>query len=158
MRPWSAEWTRLCLTTLYGFHSLQLCSADPCRPFDAARDGLSIGEAAAFALLERVPDNLDADDVLLLGVGESSDAHHMSAPHPDGAGARRAMQAALRDRAELAARLPSTTSICTAPALRATTARRARRSAGVFGAGTPCSSTKGATRSYAGRRRRARRP
>src|SRR6202044_2179425 len=43
----------LCLTTLYGFHSLQLCSALPCRPFDVARDGISIGEAAAFALLER---------------------------------------------------------------------------------------------------------
>ena len=46
----------LCLTTLYGFHSLQLTSAAPCRPFDVARDGISIGEAAAFALLERVPE------------------------------------------------------------------------------------------------------
>src|SRR2546430_8837845 len=43
----------LCLTTLYGFHSLQLVSSRPCRPFDVARDGISIGEAAAFALLER---------------------------------------------------------------------------------------------------------
>ena len=43
----------LCLTTLYGFHSLQLVSPLPCRPFDAARDGISIGEAAAFVLLER---------------------------------------------------------------------------------------------------------
>ena len=85
----------LCLTTLYGFHSLQLCSAAPCRPFDVARDGISIGEAAAFALLERVPGTLDGDDVLLLGIGESSDAYHMSAPHPEGLGARRAMQAAL---------------------------------------------------------------
>ena len=49
----------LCLTTLYGFHSLQLVSSLPCRPFDVARDGISIGEAAAFALLERAPDNLD---------------------------------------------------------------------------------------------------
>ncbi len=46
----------LCLTTLYGFHSLQLSSAAPCRPFDVARDGISIGEAAAFAVLERQPD------------------------------------------------------------------------------------------------------
>ena len=43
----------LCLTTLYGFHSLQLTLTRPCRPFDTARDGISIGEAAAFALLER---------------------------------------------------------------------------------------------------------
>ncbi len=85
----------LCLTTLYGFHSLQLSSSSPCRPFDAARDGISIGEAAAFALLERAPDAMNGNDVLLLGVGESSDAYHMSAPHPAGDGARRAMQAGL---------------------------------------------------------------
>jgi 3-oxoacyl-[acyl-carrier-protein] synthase-1 len=85
----------LCLTTLYGFHSLQLSSPGPCRPFDVARDGISIGEAAAFALLERPTGNGAGDDVLLLGVGESSDAYHMSAPHPEGHGARRAMQSAL---------------------------------------------------------------
>src|SRR6201999_3646749 len=76
----------LCLTTLYGFHSLQLVSPSPCRPFDATRDGISIGEGAAFALLERVPARLDPDAVLLLGIGESSDAWHMSSPHPEGRG------------------------------------------------------------------------
>jgi 3-oxoacyl-[acyl-carrier-protein] synthase-1 len=85
----------LCLTTLYGFSSLQLCSRTPCRPFDRTRDGISIGEAAAFVLLERPPASLDAAAVLLLGVGESSDAYHMSSPQPEGRGARRAMQAAL---------------------------------------------------------------
>ena len=85
----------LCLTTLYGFHSLQLVSRTPCRPFDVARDGISIGEAAAFALLERPGASLDANAVLLLGVGESSDAYHMSAPHPQGRGARAAMLQAL---------------------------------------------------------------
>jgi 3-oxoacyl-[acyl-carrier-protein] synthase-1 len=85
----------LCLTTLYGFHSLQLVSHLPCRPFDVARDGISIGEAAAFALLERTPDNLDADAVMLLGIGESSDAYHMSSPHPEGRGAQAAMLQAL---------------------------------------------------------------
>ena len=85
----------LCLTTLYGFHSLQLVSRTPCRPFDVARDGISIGEAAAFALLERPGASLDANAVLLLGVGESSDAYHMSAPHPQGLGARAAMLQAL---------------------------------------------------------------
>jgi 3-oxoacyl-[acyl-carrier-protein] synthase-1 len=85
----------LCLTTLYGFHSLQLVSASPCRPFDVERDGISIGEAAAFALIERPPESLDADAILLLGVGESSDAYHMSSPHPEGRGARAAMLQAL---------------------------------------------------------------
>ena len=85
----------LCLTTLYGFHSLQLVSREPCRPFDVARDGISIGEAAAFALIERPPQSLDGDAILLLGVGESSDAYHMSSPHPEGRGARAAMLQAL---------------------------------------------------------------
>jgi 3-oxoacyl-[acyl-carrier-protein] synthase I len=85
----------LCLTTLYGFHSLQLVSTGPCRPFDVARDGISIGEAAAFALLERPGASLDADAVLLAGTGESSDAYHMSSPPPDGRGARAAMLKAL---------------------------------------------------------------
>ena len=85
----------LCLTTLYGFHSLQLVSAAPCRPFDSARCGISLGEAAAFALLERAPEAPAAEAVLLLGYGESSDAYHMSSPHPQGRGAREAMQKAL---------------------------------------------------------------
>ena len=85
----------LCLTTLYGFASLQLTSSQPCRPYDAARDGISIGEGAAFALLERA-DGAASGTVLLEGVGESSDAYHMSAPHPQGLGARMAMEAALR--------------------------------------------------------------
>ena len=82
----------LCLTTLYGFNSLQLLSSGPCRPYDVDRDGISIGEAAAFFLLERASGN---GSIALLGTGESSDAHHMSAPHPEGLGARRAMEAAL---------------------------------------------------------------
>ena len=77
-----------------GFDSLQLVSRTPCRPFDAARDGLTLGEAAGFALLEREPAT-GPSPVALLGYGESSDAHHMSAPHPEGLGARLAMSAAL---------------------------------------------------------------
>jgi 3-oxoacyl-[acyl-carrier-protein] synthase I len=87
----------LCLTTLYGFHSLQLVSRAPCKPFDVERDGISIGEAAAFALIERAPESLDDGAILLLGVGESSDAYHMSTPHPEGRGARAAMLQALAD-------------------------------------------------------------
>jgi 3-oxoacyl-[acyl-carrier-protein] synthase-1 len=83
----------LCLTTLHGFASLELTSPTACRPCDAARDGISIGEAAGFALLERA--DAAEGDIFLLGTGESSDAYHMSSPHPEGEGALRAMQAAL---------------------------------------------------------------
>lgn len=84
----------LCLMTLYGFCSLQLVSPEPCRPTDPERDGISLGEAGGFALLEP----LSGDTALtLLGCGESSDAYHMSAPHPGGAGAGRAMRRALMD-------------------------------------------------------------
>ncbi|HVI24873.1 MAG TPA: beta-ketoacyl-[acyl-carrier-protein] synthase family protein [Xanthomonadaceae bacterium] len=81
----------LCGSVLYGFNSLGLVSAQPCRPFDAARDGLSLGEAGGFALLARAGDA----SLALRGYGESSDAHHMSAPHPQGLGARIAMGEAL---------------------------------------------------------------
>ncbi len=73
----------------------KLLSTRPCRPFDRDRDGLSIGEAAAFFLVERLPAEPSPDAILLLGVGESSDAYHMSSPHPDGMGARMAMEKAL---------------------------------------------------------------
>ncbi len=83
----------LCMTTLYGFRALELVSSEICRPWDAQRHGLSLGEGAAFALLEREPQG----EVLarLLACGESSDGHHMSAPHPEGAGAAAAMRQAL---------------------------------------------------------------
>lgn len=133
----------LCLTTLYGFNALQLISRTACRPFDRHRDGLSIGEAAAFAIVERSEAAAGSGGILLLGCGESSDAHHMSSPHPDGIGARSAMQRAL-DAAGLAASqvdyinlhgtgTPSNDS-AEAAAVRA-----------LFGSGTPCSSTKAAT-------------
>ena len=80
----------LCGSVLFGFNSLQLVSPEACRPFDAERNGISIGEAAGFALLERGPGALE-----LLGYGESSDAHHMSTPHPEGLGAERALDDAL---------------------------------------------------------------
>ena len=133
----------LCLTTLYGFHSLQLVSNLPCRPFDRARDGISIGEAAAFAILEKVPDSLDADAVMLLGIGESSDAYHMSSPHPDGRGAQAAMLQAL-DTAGLSAadidyiNLHGTGTPSNDNA-------EARAVASVLGSEVPASSTKGAT-------------
>jgi 3-oxoacyl-[acyl-carrier-protein] synthase-1 len=84
----------LCMTTLYGFHSLELLSTDVCRPWDARRNGLSLGEGASFALLQR---DDTAPAAWLLGCGESSDGHHMSSPHPEGAGAADAMRGALAD-------------------------------------------------------------
>ncbi len=84
----------LCMTTLYGFNSLELLARDICRPWDAQRSGLSLGEGAALALLER---GAARPAAWLLGAGESSDAHHMSSPHPEGAGAALAMRAALAD-------------------------------------------------------------
>lgn len=82
---------------LYGFHALGVLGSLPCRPFDAARKGISIGEAAAYTLLEH-----GADGVQLQGHGESNDAHHMSSPHPQGLGAEQALDDALA-RAGLAA-------------------------------------------------------
>jgi 3-oxoacyl-[acyl-carrier-protein] synthase-1 len=122
---------------------LQLSSPAPCRPFDVARDGISIGEAAAFAILERVPDDLDGDSVLLLGIGESSDAYHMSAPHPEGLGARRAMHAALA----AAALEPGDIDYINLHGTGTPSNDRSESQAvtSVFGPTTPCSSTKGAT-------------
>jgi 3-oxoacyl-[acyl-carrier-protein] synthase I len=84
----------LCGSVLFGFNALQLVSPTACRPFDASRDGISIGEAAGFALLER-SDAASPEAPRLLGWGESSDAHHMSTPHPEGRGAERALDEAL---------------------------------------------------------------
>ena len=133
----------LCLTTLYGFNSLGLLSQQACRPFDVNRDGISIGEAAAFALLERPDENSDADAVLLLGVGESSDAYHMSSPHPEGLGARMAMEQAL----ETAGLRPADIDYINlhGTATQNNDAAEAKAVSAVFGGDTPCSSTKGMT-------------
>jgi len=85
----------LCLSILYGFNSLELLSSGPCRPFDMRRDGISIGEAAGFALLVR-KDLAPEAEFELLGYGESSDAYHMSHPHPEGKGAILAMEQSLK--------------------------------------------------------------
>jgi len=130
----------LCLTTLYGFNSLELLSSDICRPWDAGRRGLSIGEGASFALLER---DADAPQGWLLGIGESNDGHHMSTPHPEGAGAIAAMRAALAS----AALQPQDIDYINlhGTATPSNDAAEDRAVAAVFGTRTPCSSTKGAT-------------
>ncbi|MCP4446863.1 MAG: beta-ketoacyl-ACP synthase [Myxococcales bacterium] len=83
----------LCLTTLHGFHSLGILSDQRCKPFSGERKGLSIGEGGALLLLEREGESA----VSLLGCAETSDAHHMSSPHPEGLGAILAMKQALEE-------------------------------------------------------------
>ncbi|SAK46636.1 3-oxoacyl-(acyl carrier protein) synthase I [Caballeronia hypogeia] len=134
----------LCLTTLYGFNSLELLAPGPCKPFDVKRDGISIGEAAAFGLLERDgPDHADdADAIRLLGIGESSDAYHMSSPHPEGLGARMAMEQALAS-AGLDAREIGYVNLH-GTATPSNDAAESRALTSLFER-VPCSSTKGAT-------------
>jgi len=129
----------LCLTTLYGFNSLQLVSTDICRPADAARGGISIGEAAGFAILDPAAEA----PVALLGYGETSDAYHMSSPDPDGQGAVASMRAALAaanvDASEVDyVNLHGTGTM-------ANDSAEGRAVCTVFGTQTPCSSTKGWT-------------
>ena len=133
----------LCLTTLYGFRSLELTARGPCRPFDAERDGLSIGEGAGFALLEQVTAATPAGVVRLLGIGESCDAFHMSAPHPEGLGAKSAMQGALK----CAGLSPADIDYINlhGTATRSNDAAEDRSVWELFGDAIPCSSTKGAT-------------
>jgi len=85
----------LCDTTLYGFQSLGLLSRTRTQPFGAGRDGISIGEAAGFAILAAPGVLEEAYGMMLAGIGDSADAYHMTAPHPQGLGAWEAMSAAL---------------------------------------------------------------
>ncbi|WP_409522557.1 beta-ketoacyl-[acyl-carrier-protein] synthase family protein [Nitrincola sp. MINF-07-Sa-05] len=82
----------LCQLTLNGFKALESISADLCQPFSLNRDGINIGEGAALFLMTKE----SGDSVRLFGTGAASDAHHMSAPHPQGRGARKAIEQACR--------------------------------------------------------------
>ncbi len=131
----------LCLSTLYGFSSLGLVSDRPCRPWDAERSGMNIGEGAGFALLEKMDGGVTG--VALLGYGESSDAYHMSSPHPEGAGAAAAMRSALAMAGVTADAIDYINLHGTGT--RANDASEDRAVMKVFGGGTPCSATKGWT-------------
>ena len=133
----------LCLTTLYGFNALGLNAPGPCRPFDTARDGISIGEAAGFALLEKPQAASAGDAIMLLGVGESNDAYHMSSPHPEGLGVKLAMERALT----AAGLAPGDIDYINlhGTATRVGDAAEDLAVSGIFGNHTPCSSTKGQT-------------
>ena len=129
----------LCETTLRGFTALDLVAASGCRPFGADRRGLSLGEGGALALIERRGESATR----LVAVGESCDAYHMSAPHPDGVGAAAAMRAALQ-RADL---VPEQIGFINAHATGTllNDAAEAKAIARVFGAQTPVVATKGYT-------------
>lgn len=131
----------LCATTLFGFHALGVLAEGPCRPFDAERAGISIGEAAGFALLERPSERDEPNTIFLLGVGESSDAYHMSSPHPEGIGARLAMERALASAALEPAAIDYVNLHGTATSVG--DAAEDHAVADLFGTSVPCSSTKG---------------
>ncbi len=128
----------LCCLTLRGFASLELISPGPTAPCDAARAGISIGEAAGWALLER-----EGEGVALLGYGVSSDGYHMSAPHPEGAGAIAAMRDALA-RAGLHAEAIDYVNLH-GTGTKANDAMEDHAVAKVLGPDVSCSSTKGWT-------------
>jgi 3-oxoacyl-[acyl-carrier-protein] synthase-1 len=132
----------LCRLTLHGFAALDLISAEACRPCDVARTGISIGEAAGFALLERA-DAGSTRRLALLGAAASSDGHHMSSPHPEGAGAVAAMRGALAS----AGLDPGAVDWVHlhGTGTQANDAMEDLAVAAVCGTETPCSSTKGYT-------------
>jgi 3-oxoacyl-[acyl-carrier-protein] synthase I len=132
----------LCLTTLYGFNSLELLSPEICRPYADNRSGISISEAAGFALVtHKRPNHPKA--IAITGIGESSDAHHMSSPHPTGDGALDAMKQALAMAGREADKVDYVNLHGTAT--RSNDAAEGLAVSALFGNAVPCSSTKGHT-------------
>lgn len=125
----------LCHLTVQGFSSLEAVSHKRCNPFSANRDGINIGEGAGLCLLSREEGSLE-----LAGIGESSDAHHISAPDPSGAGAMRCMQAALDD-ADISPEAVGYINLH-GTATELNDQMEAHAVAEVFGSTVPCSSTK----------------
>lgn len=132
----------LCRLTLYGFKSLDIMSEQPCTPLDQERCGISLGEGAGLLLLEKPREAL-SDCVHLLGCGESSDAHHMSAPHPEGRGAVIAMRGALAQAGITASDIDYVNLHATGTVLNDRVEMLAM--AQVFEPGIHCSGTKGLT-------------
>jgi 3-oxoacyl-[acyl-carrier-protein] synthase-1 len=128
----------LCNMTLSGFGALEALSPTRCNPFSVNRDGITIGEGAAAFLLTREPGPIE-----LLGIGETSDAHHPSAPDPEGRGATTAIQLALQEANLTPTDIAYINLHGTATPLN--DAMESRVIANLFGQETPCSSTKGMT-------------
>ena len=125
----------LCQLTVRGFSSLEAVSDDQCNPMSRNRRGINIGEAAALFLVTAEPGGVE-----LCGVGEGSDAYHISAPEPSGAGAIRCMSEALADAGVEASAIGYVNMHGTATKLNDQMESRAIEQ--VFGLNTPCSSTK----------------
>jgi 3-oxoacyl-[acyl-carrier-protein] synthase I len=128
----------LCRMTVGGFAALEAMSGGLCSPFSRNRDGINIGEAAAVFLLTPAP-----APVQFLGVGESSDAYHISAPDPEARGALMAMQAALDDAGLAPADIAYVNLHGTGTPLN--DAMEGKAVHALFGEATPCSSTKAMT-------------
>ncbi|MBI2241908.1 MAG: beta-ketoacyl-ACP synthase [Magnetospirillum gryphiswaldense] len=128
----------LCGLTLSGFGALEALSPEPCLPFSRNRRGITIGEGGALFLMSP-----DPAEISLAGIGETSDAHHVSAPDPQGAGAQAAMEAALDDGGLTAEAVAYLNLHGTATLLN--DAMESKAVAALFPAGVPCSSTKGLT-------------
>jgi 3-oxoacyl-[acyl-carrier-protein] synthase-1 len=128
----------LCRMTVGGFAALEAMSTGPCNPFSVNRDGINVGEASAVFLMTREP-----APVQLLGTGESSDAHHVSAPDPSGAGALAAMISALTDAGLSPADIAYINLHGTGTALNDSMEGKAVHA--LFGPAVPCSSTKAMT-------------
>lgn len=126
----------LCGMTVNGFSALDSTSNGICQPSSINRDGINLGEAAALCVLRK-----DKGNIRLLGCGESSDAHHMSAPHPEGEGAITAMKQAVNS----AGILPSDVDYINlhGTATPKNDAMEAIAVNSIFGENTPCSSVKG---------------
>ncbi|NRA40622.1 MAG: beta-ketoacyl-ACP synthase, partial [Planctomycetes bacterium] len=125
----------LCKLTVQGFSALEQVSTERCLPFSVNRNGINIGEGAALFLMSREP-----GPVSLLGVGECSDGHHISAPDPSAAGAIKCMSQALNDSALVAEDIDYVNLHGTAT--QQNDAMEAKAVHEVFGASVPCSSTK----------------
>lgn len=128
----------LCSMTVNGFDALQLVSDKPCNPFSANRNGITIGEGASAFLVSRTPAPVE-----LCGIGETSDAYHLTAPDPQGLGALSAMRAALADAGLGPESIGYINLHGTASVLN--DAMEAQAVAALFGDQVPCSSTKGLT-------------
>ncbi|WP_263143834.1 beta-ketoacyl-[acyl-carrier-protein] synthase family protein [Pseudomonas sp. RIT-PI-AD] len=131
----------LCGLTLNGFAALEAVAEERCLPFSANRQGINIGEGAALFLMTRDPLGPEAAPIALLGGGASSDAHHISAPQPQGLGARQAMTRALAAAGVQAAQIDYLNLHGTAT--RHNDAMESLAVDALFPAGVPCSSSKG---------------
>ena len=131
----------ICHMTMHGFRSLELAAEKPCSPLDRDRCGISLGEGAGLLLIERKRNR--GSDATLIGYGESSDAYHMTAPHPEGAGSAQAMRSALVRAGLPAGSIDYVNLHATGTRLNDQSEMRAMAS--LFGPETPCSGTKGLT-------------